>query len=295
MNYFIQIPESILYLVHVTKNGYKDATGKIVWTQIRASGTDQYPGAYFTLITKENRLTEELYSGPNCLIFSRNLLKQFNYHINVSDNNGFISEGNTYFPWNLEEAVEKIKENSSLPLDEDNINYQRMNEVVFHDSVPMEYLCMDLPNKGNKFLPDYPIKNDVKPNMSLLPFYCFAQPEENNRLTSSPTFFKKIAEFCNIDKSLSKDEIIEKIQENIPFLESHRDKQNIEMLKNIYNNYMHSNNIDTLYQKGKGHNTKKSKKKTKFTTKQLRKKRDNKSKICKSQKKSKKNNYNRRK
>jgi hypothetical protein len=291
MNYLIQIPENILYLVHVTKNEYKDATGKLVWTEIRASGTDQYPGAYFTLITKDNRLTEELYSGPKCLIFSRNLLKQFNYHINVSDNNGFISEKNTYFPWNLEEAVEKIKENAALPLDEDDINYQRMNEVVFHDSVPMEYLCMDLPNKGNKFLPDYPIENDVKPNTSLLPFYCFAQPEENNRLTSSHKFFEKFAEFCNIDKSLSKEEIIEKMQENIPFLESHRDKQNIEMLKNIYNNYMLSNNIDTLNQKGKGQNTKKSKNKINFTTKQRKKKRNNKNKISKrkkNQKKSKK-------
>jgi len=33
-----------------------------------------------------------------------------------------------------------------------------MNEVMFHNAVPMEYLCMELLNKGNKFLPDYSIE-----------------------------------------------------------------------------------------------------------------------------------------
>jgi hypothetical protein len=74
MENLIQIPEDILYLIHTTKDGYKDETGKIIWSEIRASGTDQYPGAYFTLITKDNRLTEQLFPRKNILIFSRNLL-----------------------------------------------------------------------------------------------------------------------------------------------------------------------------------------------------------------------------
>jgi hypothetical protein len=161
-----EIPEDILYLVHTTSKKYKDKDGNIIWTEIKASGTDQHPGAYFSLITKDNRLTEKLFPSTECLIFSRNLLKQTNYHINMCDNNGFITEGNTFFPWNLQEAVEKIRENSFIPLDEENVNYHRMNEVVFHDAVPIDYLCLDMPCKffSNDFLPDYSIENDVKPN-----------------------------------------------------------------------------------------------------------------------------------
>uniref|UniRef100_A0A6C0LBW5 Uncharacterized protein n=1 Tax=viral metagenome TaxID=1070528 RepID=A0A6C0LBW5_9ZZZZ len=273
MKDIIQIPEDILYLVHITKDGYKDENGNLIWTELQASGTDQYPGVYFTLITKDNRLTEKLFYGKNILIFSRNLLKQFDYHINVSDNNGFITENNTYFPWNLEQAVKKIKENASLPENEDEVNYHRMNEAVFHDPVPMEYLCMDILNKGgNQVLPDYPIENDVKPNMSLLPFYCFAQPEENNRLTSSPEFFKKIAEFCGVDQTLSKDEIIEKIRKKMPFLQSHRDKQNIQMLKNIYKHYVYSHR---KFKAGSKKITKKNKRRIQYKKKTYRRRNPN--------------------
>ena len=46
----------------------------------------------------------------------------------------------------------------------------------------MDYLCLDMPSKffSNDFLPEYYIENDVKPNMSLLPFYDSVKVEENN-------------------------------------------------------------------------------------------------------------------
>ena len=55
-----------------------------------------------------------------------------------------------------------------------------MNEVIFHDPVPMEYCCMEIDRSGlscllepgNDFLPDYPIDNHIQPNKNLLPFYC---------------------------------------------------------------------------------------------------------------------------
>jgi len=157
----IKIPNDVLYLVHITKNENTDN-----WKQININqkDTSQYPGAYFTLITKDNRLTEELYPGKFCLLFSRNLLQQSNYHINISDDNGRITKNNTYFPWNLEKAVDKIKENSYLSgKDEDNlwkINDKCMNEVVFHDAVSMNYLCMSSKKRfNNSFLPDFPIEN----------------------------------------------------------------------------------------------------------------------------------------
>ena len=99
---------------------------------------------YFSLITKYNRLTEKLFPGTECLLFSRNLLKQINYHINICDNNGFITEGNTFFPWNIEYALEKIRENANLPINEEVVNYHRMNEVIIHDDVLMDYLCQDM-------------------------------------------------------------------------------------------------------------------------------------------------------
>lgn len=162
----------------------------------------------------------------------------------MCDNNGFMTEGNTFFPWNLEAAIKKIRENSLIPLDEENVNYHRMNEVVIHDSVPMEYLCLDMQTKffSNDFLPDYHIENEVNANMSLLPFYCFVELEEKNRYKSSSGFFKKIAELCNIDKTLSKDEIIQKIIKKAPCLQKNRHLQNIVMLQNIYKHYIYSHN-----------------------------------------------------
>jgi hypothetical protein len=246
MESIIEIPDEIYYLVHITtKSNYKDSDGNFLWKQLNPApvdnGTDQFPGVYFSLITKDNILTENIFPGKFCLIFSRNLLKQFNYHINVGDNNGFITENNTYFPWNLKDAVEKIKENSKIPPSETDFSYHLMNEVIFHDAVPMEYCCLNFEKSStvresgaNRFLPDYHIENDVKPNMSLLPFYCYAPKEEINRLNSSDFFFKNMAKFCNVDSKLLKDEIIEKIQEKIKYLYSNRNEQNIEMLKKIY-------------------------------------------------------------
>jgi hypothetical protein len=230
MKNIIEIPDEVLYLVHTTSRKYKDADGNLIWKEIKATGIegDQHPGAYFSLITKDNLLTEKFFPATECLIFSRNLLKQINYHINMCDNNGFMTEENTFFPWNLQEAVDKIRENAALPLHEDSVNYHRMNEVVMHDAVPMEYLCLDMPAKyfSNDFLPEYPVENEVEPNMSLLPFYCFSKKEEDNRYKSSIEFFKKQAEFCNIDNTLSKDEIIEQIMEKAPIIYQNRHLQN---------------------------------------------------------------------
>ena len=236
----IVVPDEIFYLVHMTKPTCKNVDGTFAWDFLKPSpldyGTDQFPGVYFTLITKDNLLTEELLFKRYCLIFSKNLLKQHNYHINITDNNGFITENNTYFPYNLKEAVEEIKKNSLINPSETDFNYHLMNEVIFHDPVPFEYCCMDIDRSSiscllefdNDFLPDYPIHNNIAPNKDLLPFYCYAPSEELNRLTSSYTFFQKMARICDIEPSLTTEEIIQKIQEKMDFLYEHRDKQNLQ-------------------------------------------------------------------
>jgi hypothetical protein len=45
----IKIPDKILYLVHTTSRKYKDENGNLIWSELKESGTDQHPGAYFSL------------------------------------------------------------------------------------------------------------------------------------------------------------------------------------------------------------------------------------------------------
>lgn len=254
----IQIPDDVYYLVHMTKNTkYKKVDGTFAWKYLKPSSLDspdsydQFPGVYFTLITKDNLISESLFPYRYGLLFSRNLLKQFNYHINISDNNGMITETNTYFPWNLSEAVAKINANAKLPRAESGVDSLHMNEVIFHDPIPMEFCIRDFDSRDkelwrdpsvaydypfeNEFLPDYPLENNVKPNTQLLPFYCFTQSEvEETPFKSSPQFYSKLAEVCNVDPNLSKEEINLKIQEKIPFFQLNRNKQNLSTIENIF-------------------------------------------------------------
>ena len=223
---------------------------------------DQFPGVYFSLITIDNIDREQLYPGNNVLIFSCKLLKQKNYHINIHDNNGFITETNTYYPWNINDAVDKIasitKKNKNL--DREGNIVKTNNEVVFHDPISMKYCCrsitipsglkiVNLPEKQqtyyrlNEYLPKEQIKNEFEPDKSKKPFYCYPQLEEkcykedntklDETLSSSDNFLKTIASVCNItdiDTSNEKKDIINKIKANMKYLYSNRKNQNIEAL-----------------------------------------------------------------
>ena len=232
--------EDVYYLVHSTD---KDYTKK--WKQINTGHIDdfehQFPGAYFTLVTKKNIDKVKLYpDSPTTLIFSKKLLEQNNYHINVRDYNGYIKE-DTYFPFNLDEAVKKI--------DEDDGEMGIENEVVFHDPVSMKYLCSSIENKTpeeiktNVYLPHIPIENKVEPDLTKEPFFCF--PLEKNYTgrdpldESSREFFQKMANLCGVNvksdlpngSELSNDKIIEEVKKKIPELYKHRNKQNTNALK----------------------------------------------------------------
>ena len=232
--------KDIFYLIHTTNN-YKD------WSKLQTSSInnweDQFPGAYLSLITKFNIEKEQLFPGKYILIFSNELLKQKNYHINIKDYNGYITETNTYYPWNINKAVKHLKK----------IKKGHSNEVVFHDPINMKYLCkvierprlidleesdkryQKLISEPNYFLPKKPITNNMKPDMSKEPFLCYSL-EDNYTGTkplpsSSIQFFKTMAKVCKIDPTLNKKKIIEEIKKKIPYLYSNRKKQNIQALK----------------------------------------------------------------
>jgi hypothetical protein len=223
--------ENILYLLHTTNKYTED------WTELRQSKIedyeDQFPGVYLTIITKENIHSVNLYPGldnKQLLIFSKKLLEQHNYHINVRDYNGYISENNTYFPWNLNDAIRKINKSKHKHIG---------HEIVFHDPIPIQYMCLMIHNlstvPNNLLLPMVPIENEFEPDTTKEPFYCY--PLEKNYTgvdpfpESSRDFFVKMAMTCNVNPKLPTDEIIQEIKKNIPFLYSHRDQQKINVLK----------------------------------------------------------------
>ncbi len=223
--------DDIYYLVHITKNDNDTKD----WTELRTSKVedyeDQFPGVYLTLITKKNIHNVNLYPGKQILIFSKKLLEQLNWHINLRDYNGYISEHNTYFPWNLTYAISKINKTEN----KDNIGH----EVVFHDPIPMKYLCLVINNlskiSNNMILPNIPIENKVEPDMTKKPFYCY--PLEKNYTgidpfpESSRDFFVKMAKVGNININLPNNDIIKQIKEKIPYLYANREEQQIEILK----------------------------------------------------------------
>jgi len=237
--------DDILYLVHST---YMSEN----WTELKPMSIDiiehQYPGVYFTLITKDNIKTEDLYYyTDDILIFSKKLLEQENYHINIRDYNGFINEKNTYFPWNLDKAVKKIKQVSKK-------GYEIGNEVVFHDAVPMKYLCMKINIKSidnniaiknktklsNIILPHFEIYNQEEPDKTLIPFYCV--PLEDNYTgigkfkLSSNNFYEKMAILCNVNQEQPRKKIIEDIKKKMKELYEDRKKQKVDKFKLLYIN-----------------------------------------------------------
>ena len=99
---------------------------------------NQFPGVYMSYVSKCDIHSKIKYVGNVCLCFTKKLLQQKNYHINITNNNGLISEHITYYPNNLnkipkKEMIEKfyIK----------NEGVYCGNEVVFHDKINLGTLC----------------------------------------------------------------------------------------------------------------------------------------------------------
>ena len=228
--------EEIYYLVHTTNN-----PDCVNWTELKTgefNTDDQFPGVYLTVITKDNVNEEYIYPGKYIIILSKKLLLQKNYHINVEDYNGIVSEKNTYFPWNVDKFISESKKLLS--------EYKRpQNEVVFHDNIDMKYCCgiisivkRDTNIRINNFLPNLSIENEEEPDMTKQPFYCY--PFEDIYTGSDPLpessikWYEMMSKVCKIDVDETQNtrkDIIQKIKDKANELYNNREEQNIDLLK----------------------------------------------------------------
>lgn len=216
--------DDILYLIHAVDNPFNinDIT-ELIPSKIE-NAEHQFPGVFFTLITKHNIRNEPLFSYDNILIFSKKLLEQKNYHINFRDYNGWINEENTYFHWELDKVVYKIN----------NTENTIGNEVVFHDSISMKYLCSYIKSGTNNDLPlTIDSINIPSPDISKIPFYCIPYEYNYNGIEklniSSKEFYIKMAKMCLIENIENKkiEEIIELIKLNLNKFYNKRELLNI--------------------------------------------------------------------
>jgi hypothetical protein len=217
------------YLLHATNEDYTQfyelKTAGISDYEVRV----QFPGVFFSLITKDNFETEVLFDKKYYLLFSVELLKQKNYHINIRDMNGIISEHNTLFYWQLNEVHDRIKADIK-------INKRTMNEVVFHDNISMTHLCYVIENKfdGNlkNILPKESLinKKDIaKINTDLLPCYCYYNDYFYTGLNpppkSSPEWISKMNLVYDIDLTNDKE-----YYDHVKYIYKNRDKQRLNYL-----------------------------------------------------------------
>ena len=228
--------EDIYYLIHTTNN-----PDCVKWSELKTAEfniDDQFPGVYLSIITKDNIDKEYIFSGKYIIILSKKLLLQKNYHINLTDYNGIISEKNTYFPWNLDKYISKSKK---LLLNET----RPQNEIVFHDNIDMKYCCgiigifkKQINIKLNNFLPKISIENEIEPDMTKKPFFCYPFEDIYTGVDplpkSSNKWYEMMSKVCNInidEVNNTPEDIIKKIKDKASELYNNRDEQNINLLK----------------------------------------------------------------
>jgi len=175
--HFVSMDEA-LYLVRVIKRDVYDKLlaqppHERVLTSTKGYAPEvEFPGVCTTLITK-NTLDcayQQLYPGDVVLFLSRRLLEQRNYHLNIDDNWGCISEWNTVYPWQLTRFLKRNGLAKAMREFEDHMG----NEVVFHDLIPWSMVCYSRPRivlANPDTWPSWPLFTAAQPDMCKQPFF----------------------------------------------------------------------------------------------------------------------------
>lgn len=249
--------EQILYLTHYTtvenavniiKSDYLFTSIERIKQKIKYEGvssmkidkynnndfSDEFPGIFMNYITDTN-ISKPIGISKSLilLVFNKRLLEQKNYHCNIIDNNGFISENLTYFNFNLDKMP---KQSDVIKFYKDIYGSFPGNEIVFHDKISISALCEiwvstkkqynELISKlpyldGNlvKFRRKYPRKVNCPKNIEIdtksLPFlisldfrksgYIRAIYPYKTKTKSSKSYFIKIAKIAGIsDNDINK-------------------------------------------------------------------------------------------
>lgn len=216
----------VYYLLHTTDKHYNE----FIDNELKVSKIDKYQfsGVYFSLIGKFNYGKEFLMSNKYFYIFPIDLLLELkNYHLNIVDYNGGITENNTYYSFNLNKGL------SALLAD---TNY--MNEVIFHDNISLNYCCY-FSSFAQDILPEIQFKKPINnPKLSsLLPFYAFSNEDIYNGIQiknkSSEEWFKKLALLANINPNQSSIKIINELRQKMELLNINRHLQQLELFKSL--------------------------------------------------------------
>ena len=234
------------------------------WTEDNYN--EEFPGIFMSYITKNDINDFVKYWGEITLVFSKKLLNQKNYHINIIDNNGLISENLTYFNFNIDK----------MPKQKDVVDfYEKIyedypgNEIVFHDKIHINSLCgiwvrnkenynklikqipkkyIDLVKIKRKYSKSVKCPDKIKIDTKSLPFlltldfkrggaYKAIYPYEN-KTKSSKLFYKKLCYLANItDKEIKKYDLTnpKKLHKYLiknklySYFHKNRDKQNISV------------------------------------------------------------------
>jgi hypothetical protein len=106
--------------------------------------TDEFPGVYMSYITESdiNKLIDEQpvlqFSKRIMFVFSKKLLEQKNYHCNIIDHNGHMTENLTYFSFNLDKMP---NQSDVIKFYKDIYRSYPGNEIIFHDKISLSALC----------------------------------------------------------------------------------------------------------------------------------------------------------
>ncbi len=194
---------------------------------------DEFPGIYMSYITETDIKKPIKTFGEVMLVFSKKLLKQKNYHCNIRDNNGHISENITYFSFNLDKMP---NQSDVIKFYQDIYGSYPGNEIIFHDKISISALCeiwvfnketydeliSKLPSKYSnliKIKKKYPVKvnscKDIVIDTKSLPFlidldfinsgFYKAFYPYKTKIKSSKSHFQKIAKIAGIsDNDINK-------------------------------------------------------------------------------------------